>query len=211
MSKTYWLITSNSKPTPEEKEKTLILHGVNAHDIKQLIQVEENRNFFYIKKEDGYHIHKQKENLKTKLNNFIKTLFLFPSGVWIGFVFVFLFLIVSVILISYENIKWSITCAFVAVSLSLFLGFFKYLLNDHVFGTVIGFIISIALGVKLSDIYLQYAYYFENNIKFLDINNIGNFLTVLGLFFSFIGYIRDVFSYFEYDVRIAQGKQDLDN
>ena len=85
------------------------------------------------------------------------------------------------------------------------------MLNDHVFGTVIGFIISIALGVKLSDIYLQYAYYFENNIKFLDINNIGNFLTVLGLFFSFIGYIRDVFSYFEYDVRIAQGKQDLDN
>ena len=49
MSKTYWLITSNSKPTPEEKEKTLILHGVNSFNVEELTRVE-RYNFLYVKK-----------------------------------------------------------------------------------------------------------------------------------------------------------------
>ncbi|ANU46507.1 hypothetical protein ADH76_23450 [Enterocloster clostridioformis] len=52
MSKQYYLVSSNSEPTPGLKEKELILNGVNAYDIKELVRLEEDKRIFIIKDEN---------------------------------------------------------------------------------------------------------------------------------------------------------------
>ena len=113
MSKTYWLITSNSKPTPEEKEKTLILHGVNSFNIEELTRVE-RYNFLYVKKTDTNLLEqhceylKHSETLLDKMRIFKLSLSILPSGLKWAIPFLFIYLImgtIATIILSIEYLK----------------------------------------------------------------------------------------------------------
>lgn len=43
--KTYWLISSNTIPSPEKRKNTLLLHGVNAYDVQKLEKINHSKIF----------------------------------------------------------------------------------------------------------------------------------------------------------------------
>lgn len=74
------------------------------------------------------------------------------------------------------------------------------------FGSIVACLFSGIIGFIIGKIYLIFA----NNptIDLLCFNkNNGNILTVVSLIFSFIGYIRDIISVFEDNVRMREIKQ----
>lgn len=208
MSKTYWLITSNSKPTPEEKEKTLILHGVNSFNVEELTRVE-RYNFLYVKKTDTNLLEqhceylKYSETLLDKMRIFKLSLSILPSGLKWAIPFLFIYLIMGTIATIILSIEYSVCIAFISTFSTAFISLMALFYEEKIFGPTASLLIGGVCGYIFFKIYIFIADMRDWNIDILSRYSIGNLLTIISLIIVFLGYTKSLISIYMDVIRIT--------
>jgi len=206
MSKTYWLVSSNSIPTPEKKDKTLVLHGVNSYDIQELKPINGNSKIFILSDTTLDNISQKnypflfKLSLKNKLNLCIKVWQMFDRNLKISIITIAIYLILFLFIAAYCPPEWSIYTAIISTLITFVSCFFPIFINDKRSGSWAIIALSIGLGILIGEVYFYFEKYFIVN-PFLNKDRIGNSLTALTMIFTFISSIKSTISSFIYEIR----------
>lgn len=194
MSKTYWLITSNSIPTPEKKEKTLILHGVNAYEVKELSKISDNPVIFQLSEADlnEQNSYFEKLSFRKKLKLYAKIYARLDKSLKLAIPVIALYLIAFIFVSGYLPVDFSILMAFAATGATAAASLSKFFIKDKIRGGIICLLVGLAAGFFVNKIYFLVINRVNHVASFLQKDRIGNFLTVLSMILCFIGYIRDM-------------------
>lgn len=202
--KTYWLISSNTIPSPEKRKNTLLLHGVNAYDVQKLEKINHSKIFILSDitldsvSHDEYPF-ATKLSMRDKFKLFVKVLKLLPSSIKLSISIIAVYFIVFLFISAYGPSELSIYTAIISTIITFVSCFFSIFTEDKKHGAWIILILSIALGILIGKSYFHFESYFVTN-PFLNRNRIGNSLTALGMIFTFIASIKTTITSFIYDI-----------
>lgn len=194
MSKTYWLITSNSIPTPEKKEKTLILHGVNAYEVKELSKISDKPVIFRLSEADlnEQNSYFKKLSFREKLRLYAKVYARLDKSLKLAIPVISLYLIAFIFVSTYLLVDFSILMAFAATGATAAASLCRLFNKDKVYGNISSLLVGLGVGILISAVYFFLDEKFSYQIIFLQKDRVGNFLTVISMILCFIGYIRDM-------------------
>lgn len=203
MSKTYWLITSNSIPTPEKKEKTLILHGVNAYEVKELSKISDNPVIFQLSEADlnEQNSYFEKLSFRKKLKLYAKIYARLDKSLKLAIPVIALYLIAFIFVSGYLPVDFSILMAFAATGATAISSLSRLFNGDKVYGDIACLLLGLVIGFVVDIIYIFLINRVEHIATFLQKDRIGNFLTVFSMILCFIGYIRDMLDSFISEIR----------
>lgn len=212
MSKRYFLVPSNSEPTPG-KGKTL--HGVDNHSVEELIKVNDKYGMFikkcnYQNYTTTVHNGIKERTFATKIKTWVKikkaAFFHIPKQIRKAFLFLSFYFSLLTLIIIFCNNEFAVRVAFVAFISSFLLGPCKFFIRDKIYGALIVFLLSAGVGFFLGEFYFFVANRYIAPVKILNRDNIGNLLTILSLLISFAGYFNDLLFVYEVDVHIEDIK-----
>ena len=194
MSKTYWLITSNSIPTPEKKEKTLILHGVNAYEVKELSKISDKPVIFRLSEADlnEQNSYFKKLSFREKLRLYAKVYARLDKSLKLAIPVISLYLIAFIFVSTYLLVDFSILMAFAATGATAAASLCRLFNKDKIYGNISSLLVGLGVGILISAVYFFLDEKFSYQIIFLQKDRVGNFLTVISMILCFIGYIRDM-------------------
>lgn len=202
--KTYWLISSNTIPSPEKRKNTLLLHGVNAYDVQKLEKINHSKIFILSDitldsvSHDEYPF-AAKLSMRDKFELFVKVLKLLPSSIKLSISIIAVYFIAFLFISAYGPSELSIYTAIISTIITFVSCFFPIFTDDKKHGAWVILFLSIALGILIGKSYFHFESYFVTN-SFLNRNRIGNSLTALGMIFTFIASIKTTITSFIYDI-----------
>ena len=205
MSHKYYLVRANCEPEPIRKGNSLILKGVNAHNVKELNKYEDGREIYVVQDNDRdityiENILKSKKELsikekfKNKWNIVFDTIYEVPNSLIILYIVEWIFCLFYGVFILFGNEMATIATAFVSLSSALFTTLISKRLKESPFSLGIGFAISVGVGFILYEMYVKNIEIMPNC---MNKTNIGNIFTILSLMIMLSTSCRDTYVYYK--------------